>query len=276
MKNVFVERRKDGENKGFYARVYEILKRENLPDQFTKDDKQGYMPMPAKTWKLVVNRKMKEREQKRMQEWIKEEGERNNKYGETKKRFGQEAYITKGNREGVALKMAFRGGAWALRGNKTAERRKPEKDGGKYERGCRWCEKEESEETERHLVDECTEMKGHRGDFVRQINAVRGEKWRTLGNQEQSALMREMKGLNSNGWQRNPTKKERERESKVEMASRRFMNAIAKDLKTKTRDNLMGRVQGQFGSETDWMRRQLDLDYADIVAMIERDEEEHE
>ena len=123
-----------------------------------------------------------------MQEWIKEEGERNNKYGETKKRFGQEAYITKGNRAGVALKMAFRGGAWALRGNKTAERRKPEKDGGKYERGCRWCNREDSEETEGHLVDECTAMADHRRNFVRQRDALGGVKWKTMGGKEQSAL----------------------------------------------------------------------------------------
>ena len=195
---------------------------------------------------------------------MRENGLRNNNYDRTKRRWGQESYVTRGSRAGIARKMAFRGGAWSLRGNKTQGRPAGGERKELGHEGCRWCDDEKAQETERHLVEECRALRGYRATWEGEIDMERGQQWRQWGDEKQSAKMREMKGMNT---------RDRRQDKGAEVASRNFMSEIEKMLKEKKGDSLMGPTQGQFGSEDAWRRRQLDLDYADIVDMIEKDYE---
>ena len=277
VKNVFMERRKDieaGETEGFFARVVEILKSERMMAHFEKDTPEGYMRMSQEHWKKHVNRVMEAREKRRMEQWVKENGLRNNDYERTKRKWGQETYITRGSRADIARKMAFRGGAWSLRGNKTESRSVggERKDAG--QEGCRWCDDEKAKETEKHLVEECSALRRHRERWEGEIDKERGKQWRRWGDEQQSAKMREMKGVNNRGGASGEKGVKDRRQGKgAEAASRKLMSVIEQMLKKKTGESLMGPTQGQFGTEDSWRRRQLDLDYADIVDLIEKDYE---
>ena len=88
-------------------------------------------------------------------------------------------------------------------------------------------------------------------------------------------MMRELKGLNAKGW--TETRREGMSETEqAEIASRKYLAAIEMALRRKTGDELMGEVQGQFGSEEAWMRRQMDLDMDEVVSLIVKECEEEE
>ena len=165
--------------------------------------------------------------------------------------------------------MAFRGNAT---GSSIRERKTGEKDKG-VEKGCRWCGMNDVTEDEEHVIEECKALKQQRGDWVKEVDAVKGKQWRRGRTEAMSAMMRELKGLNAKGWTEKKGGGMGETE-KAEMASRRYLAAIEMALRKKTGDELMGEVQGQFGSEDAWMRRQMDLDMDEVVSLIVKECEE--
>ena len=130
-------------------------------------------------------------------------------------------------------------------------------------------------ENEEHVVDDCTALRQERGHWEKEVTEAKGEEWKTRGNEKTSARMREMKGMNVGSWEKqkggvmNGTEK-------AEIATRKFLAAMEGALREKTGDKLMGEVQGQFGSEDAWMRRQMDLDLDEVVSLIVRECEEED